>query len=161
MPGDFDLAVEFRHASWFASGTLSDRAFAVLQKHRAGAVITDVAGRRDVCHAALPVPFVMVRFVGNNLHPTDFPRVDAWIARLVEWRSLGLGRAYFFAHQPDDGFAPETLAHFTTGARAAGVHIPEATIEPPPSPQLAFFGASAAPETTPSKKKAARAPTRR
>jgi len=35
-----------------------------------------VAGRRDVCHATLTAPELMLRFVGNGLHPTDLTRVD-------------------------------------------------------------------------------------
>ena len=85
----------------------------------------------------------MVRFVGNaadpesGLHPTDLPRADVWLDRLLEWRRLGMERAYFFAHQPDDALAPETLAHFTGRAREKGLSMPAATLEPA---QLDLFG---------------------
>jgi uncharacterized protein YecE (DUF72 family) len=128
LPAEFRIAIEFRHPSWFRGGALSDAVFSGLARRGAGVVITDVAGRRDVCHGSVTAPFVMVRFVGNNLHPTDMPRADAWLDRLVEWRALGLERAYFFAHQPDDAFAPETLAHFTAQARARGLAMPAASL---------------------------------
>lgn len=137
LPEGFRVAVELRHPSWFRRGALVDRAFDVLARRGAGAVITDVAGRRDVCHASVTAPFVLVRFVGNSLHPTDLPRADAWLDRLVEWRARGLHHAYFFAHQPDDALAPETLAHVTARARDLGLATPAATLE---AAQLDLFG---------------------
>lgn len=124
LPVDFRVAVEFRHPSWFDRGELRDDAARVLSRWGAGAVITDVAGRRDVCHGSITAPFVIVRFVGNGLHPTDLPRADAWIERLVELRDLGLHEAYFFAHQPDDALAPELLAHVARRARKRGIDLP-------------------------------------
>lgn len=154
LPAGFRVAVEFRHASWFRRGALCDRAFASLERRGAGAVITDVAGRRDVCHGSVTAPFVLVRFVGNNLHPTDAPRAGAWLDRLVEWRALGLESAYFFAHQPDDAFAPETLAHFTGIARERGLSMPAATLE---AAQLDLFGGAAPGNTQPVSKPTGRA----
>ncbi|MFO0590683.1 MAG: DUF72 domain-containing protein [Polyangiaceae bacterium] len=129
LPEAFRVAVEFRHPSWFHRGALREDAVRVLEQRGAGAVITDVAGRRDVCHAAITAPFVIVRFVGNGyadrgLHPTDLPRADVWLRRLVEWRALGLGEAYFFAHEPDDALAPELLTHVAQTARAEGLDVP-------------------------------------
>lgn len=137
LPETFRVAVELRHPSWFSRGALVDSAFRLLERRRAAAVITDVAGRRDVCHASLTAPFVLIRFAGNGLHPTDAPRAEAWLDRLIEWRALGLRSAYFFAHQPDDALAPETLAHFTARARARGLALPAATLE---AAQLGLFG---------------------
>jgi uncharacterized protein YecE (DUF72 family) len=120
--------VEFRHAELFRRGELHPGACAVLERHGAGAVITDVAGRRDVCHATLTAPELMLRFVGNGLHPTDLTRVDAWLDRLADWRARGLRRVFFFVHQPDDHLAPELMQ--AIGARAAKrglpVHLPRA-----------------------------------
>lgn len=165
LPEQFRLAVELRHPSWFARGTLIDEAVTVLERRGAGAVITDVAGRRDVCHASITAPFVIVRFVGNGLHPTDMPRTDAWLDRLLEWRNLGLPSAYFFAHQPDDAFAPETLDHFVSRARERGIAMPPVLPPAPAEPrQLDLFGNAI--ETTPPraaslKKAAAARPARR
>jgi uncharacterized protein YecE (DUF72 family) len=130
LPAGFPVAVEFRHAAWFVRGALRDDALTVLERRRASAVITDVAGRRDACHASLTAPEVMVRFVGNAMHPTDRPRVEAWLDRLIEWRARGLERAYFFVHQPDNLLAPELLTVATEAARARGVRLPEITLNP-------------------------------
>lgn len=70
-------------------------------------VITDVAGRRDVCHLRLTTNTVLVRFVGNNLHPTDYSRIDDWVRRLEYWFSNGLHQVYFFTHEPDNLMAPD------------------------------------------------------
>ncbi|MEZ4299647.1 MAG: DUF72 domain-containing protein [Polyangiaceae bacterium] len=133
LPRALRMAVELRHPGWFEGGGLHPGAVEVLEKNTCCAVITDVAGRRDVCHSAVTAPFVIVRFVGNGLHPTDLPRLDAWLDRLIQLRGLGLHEAYFFAHQPDDALAPETLHHFTAGARERGIDMPAATLETPAS----------------------------
>jgi hypothetical protein len=49
----------------------------------------------------------VIRFVGNNLHGTDYSRVDAWVERIVLWLESGLREVYFFSHEPDNLFAPE------------------------------------------------------
>ena len=155
LPEAFRVAVEFRHPSWFTgTGELREDAIRVLEHRGAGAVITDVAGRRDVCHASITAPFVIVRYVGSSLHPTDLPRADAWLDRLVAWRALGLDEAYLFVHQPDDALAPELLAHVAAGARRRGIDMPDLQIG---SAQLALFG-GAAPSPSPPTVKAKSAP---
>ena len=101
------IAVEVRHASWFATKSKTEALMDVLAKHLATAVITDVAGRRDVLHAYVTAPRTMIRFVGNGLHPTDFPRLLEWTGRLKKWR---LPEAYIFPHQPDNILAPDATA---------------------------------------------------
>jgi uncharacterized protein YecE (DUF72 family) len=83
-----------------------------LEKYGASTVITDVAGRRDVAHMALTSGQVLVRFVGNDLHPTDFTRLDDWAERLTDWFSRGLKECYFFTHEPDNLLAPDLAAAF-------------------------------------------------
>jgi uncharacterized protein YecE (DUF72 family) len=110
IPKDFPVAVEFRHPGWFdANRHLVDAAFDRLVDAGAATVITDVAGRRDVGHASLTSARVLVRFVGNDLHPTDFERVGAWVARIGRWREQGLRELYFFVHQPDNVRSPELI----------------------------------------------------
>jgi len=120
--------VEFRHAELFRRGVLHPAAAELLERHRAGAVVTDVAGRRDVCHATLTVPELMLRFVGNGLHPSDWERAEAWLDRLAGWRARGLRRVYFFVHQPDDLVAPELMRGIGERAARRGipVHVPRA-----------------------------------
>jgi uncharacterized protein YecE (DUF72 family) len=49
----------------------------------------------------------MIRFVGNNLHETDYSRIDRWVNRLNLWFEKGLKEVYFFTHEPDNILAPE------------------------------------------------------
>ena len=104
---DIPLAIEFRHEGWFEGHQLIPQLYELLYHFRIAAVITDVAGRRDVLHTSLPSNTAMIRFVGNGLVPTDYQRADAWIDRIHVWVNQGLKRLYFFVHEPDDTFAPE------------------------------------------------------
>ncbi len=106
-PKDIPLAIEFRHSAWFSKQQLIPEARAILQAHGVAPVITDVAGRRDVCQVSLTNKTAMLRFVGNALHETDYTRTDAWIERIAQWVALGLEELYFFVHEPDDTHAPE------------------------------------------------------
>ncbi len=106
-PRELDLSVELRHRGWFQRG---DEAFRLLEQHGAAAVITDSAGRRDAVHQRLTSGTAFVRFLGNNLHPTDLRRIDDWAERLCGWADEGLERVYFFVHQPDERRSPELVA---------------------------------------------------
>lgn len=106
-PNSFKLALEFRHPSWFENKCLLPALTEYLQGRGIGAVITDVAGRRDVLHASVTAPFTLIRFIANDLHRSDFSRCEAWAKRLGEWRDQGLQQAFFIIHEPDDVMAPE------------------------------------------------------
>ncbi|MCC6726546.1 MAG: DUF72 domain-containing protein [Saprospiraceae bacterium] len=106
------LAVEVRHESWFSDASNTGRLFDLLAKYEVSTVITDVAGRRDVAHMHLTTDKLLVRFVGNDLHPTDFTRLDDWATRLNHWFSMGLKECYFFTHEPDNLLAPDLAAAF-------------------------------------------------
>lgn len=110
FPRSIPLAVELRHEDWFKQEDNRRRLFDVLERRHTGAVITDVAGRRDVLHMHVTAYFAMVRFVGNNLHPTDYERLQEWAARILYWQSLGLKEIWFFTHEPDNLRAPEAAA---------------------------------------------------
>ncbi len=120
-PGDFELALEFRHPSWFDGPRVLPSLVAYLQGRSIGLVITDVAGRRDVSHSSISAPFTMVRFVGNDLHASDFARARDWDGRLRRWEGQGLERVFFFVHQPADVHLPEmaaaTIQLFNSGRR--------------------------------------------
>ncbi|TPE45454.1 DUF72 domain-containing protein [Pontibacter mangrovi] len=111
IPESIPLNVELRHEAWFTDNVASLELFEVLEKYKAGTVLTDVAGRRDVLHMRLTTPSAMVRFVGNGLHPTDYTRIDAWVERLKEWFDNGLRQLYFFVHEPDNTLAPELATY--------------------------------------------------
>ena len=111
FPHEIPLAVEARHESFFQQTMPSEDFFGLLQSHGAAAVITDVSGRRDVCHMRLTNGKALVRFVGNALHPTDYQRIDSWATRIKSWLKAGLQEVYFFAHEPDNLLAPELAAY--------------------------------------------------
>jgi uncharacterized protein YecE (DUF72 family) len=104
------LAVEVRHPAFFQETTESNAFFDLLTQYNTTAVITDVAGRRDVCHMHLTSPRTMIRFVGNGLHPSDYSRIEEWALRLKTWLENGLQEVYFFTHEPDNLLAPELTA---------------------------------------------------
>ena len=107
FPSHIPLAIELRHESWFKDVDSSRGLFELLENTNSATVLTDVAGRRDVLHMRLTNGVGMVRFVGNDLHTTDYERMDEWVTRLQEWRDQGLKEVYFFTHEPDNLKAPE------------------------------------------------------
>lgn len=107
FPSEIPLAVEVRHESFFQKNVAAEDFFQLLQNHNIATVITDVAGRRDVCHMRLTNRRVLVRFVGNKLHPSDFQRIESWSERLKTWLDAGLHEVFFFTHEPDNLLAPE------------------------------------------------------
>jgi uncharacterized protein YecE (DUF72 family) len=106
------LAVEVRNEKVFENRTYFDRFFSLLEQYNISSVITDVSGRRDVLHQRLTTTTCMVRFVGNDLHRTDYQRVDAWVMQLLKWIEEGLQNLYFFSHQPDNLRSPEMALYF-------------------------------------------------
>jgi uncharacterized protein YecE (DUF72 family) len=113
VPSGFRVAVEFRHSQWFSGGKLRPEAAGLLERAGATAVMTDVAGRRDVLHMSLTNSTAMIRFTGNELHPTDYSRLDEWVAKLKGWFEAGLSELYFFTHQPDETTAPQLVTYIT------------------------------------------------
>jgi uncharacterized protein YecE (DUF72 family) len=107
IPKEIKLFVELRHEEWFQEPTAFQDVFNMLERNQAGAVITDVAGRRDCLHMRLTSNEAFVRFVGNDLHPTDYARVDHWVQRIKRWFDSGLQRLYFFMHQTSEIYSPE------------------------------------------------------
>jgi uncharacterized protein YecE (DUF72 family) len=107
LPGDISFFIEERWPGFYTDKRLMDRYYARLRELKIGAVITDTAGRKDVLHMNLTVPKTFIRFVGNSLHPTDFPRIDHWATRLKQWLDAGLDEFYFFMHMHDEGKSPE------------------------------------------------------
>lgn len=93
------LAVEVRHESWFGDPFITEALMDTLASYGTAAVITDVAGRRDVLHNYITAPRTMIRFVGNGLIESDFERLAEWGAKLQDWN---LPETYFFPHQPEN-----------------------------------------------------------
>ena len=105
-PSEIPLAIELRHSSWFVDPQVLDNLEKLLIPHKCGLVITDVAGRRDVLHQRITSEHVLLRFVGNGLHPTDFTRWDEWANQLSNWIDSGLNSAYIFIHEPHPADVP-------------------------------------------------------
>ena len=95
---------------WFLKPT-SEELFQNLKKLKIGAVITDTAGRRDCCHMHLTIPKTFVRYVGNSLHKTDFPRIDGWVERMKYWLDNGIEEINFFMHMHDEATSPELTVY--------------------------------------------------
>jgi uncharacterized protein YecE (DUF72 family) len=143
FPDAFDIAVEFRHPSWFENGGLPERVLEAFLERRRSIVITDVAGRRDVCHMAFTNPTTMVRFVGNGLHPTDYERIDAWVDRMATWLEKGVQSIYFFPHEPDNLLAPDLSIYLLEQVQSKlQVEVRGPSIPPkdaPPGSQMQLF----------------------
>lgn len=111
LPRDFPVCVELRHEDWFRESDVVSETFSLFKELGIGTVITDTSGRRDCIHQKLTIPVAFIRFVGNNLHPTDFTRIDAWVDRLQSWMENGI-KIYFFIHNHEESNSPE-LAKYT------------------------------------------------
>jgi len=89
---------------------------------KAGCIITDATGRRDIVHMRLSTPTVFIRYVGNNRHVTDFKRVDEWAGRLKTWIDAGIESLYFMMHQHQGkGFPGDVLVCNRTAERTLRV----------------------------------------
>lgn len=111
LPHDLQFFLEVRHPGWFENDKEKRELFNTLYTLNIGAVITDTAGRRDCAHMHLTVPKAFIRFVGNSLHPTDFPRCDEWVARIKNWIDQGLKELYFFMHMHQEATSPELTVY--------------------------------------------------
>ena len=80
IPNHIRLAVEFRNENLFSNG-IKPELYDILSKHGISAVITDVAGRRDVLHSSILSDHVVIRFVAND-DPSDWERLEWWMERL-------------------------------------------------------------------------------
>jgi uncharacterized protein YecE (DUF72 family) len=107
FPKHIPLAIELRHETWFSNPHYFNTVFDLFETHNISTVITDVAGRRDVLHQRLTTGKAVIRFVGNDLHETDFTRLQSWVNRLKTWFEMGLKEVYFFTHEPDNLKAPD------------------------------------------------------
>lgn len=111
LPKHIPVFLELRSPEWFQASKEMDELTDVCRHLGIGFVITDVAGRRDVLHMRLTTSTAFVRFVGNNLHETDFQRIDLWVERITKWANEGLKELYFFIHMHDEKESP-VLAHY-------------------------------------------------
>ena len=107
-------AIELRHESWFKNEAALKHVCNYFYKNNITLLQTDTAGRRDVIHQRLTTKTAFIRFVANDLHPSDYKRMDAWITRLKYWIDNGLEEICFFVHTPTHELMPELVIYFVT-----------------------------------------------
>ncbi|RAK01911.1 uncharacterized protein YecE (DUF72 family) [Larkinella arboricola] len=132
LPDDLEVAVEFRHPDWFRKPAVWQQTLERLCALHRHVVISDVAGRRDVLHMSLTSPNLVLRFVANEGHKTDYERTDAWVERLKTWFGQGLQTAYLFIHGGElNDTAPELIRYWVQRLNAVcGLNLQEPTIRP-------------------------------
>ncbi|MEO1487004.1 MAG: DUF72 domain-containing protein [Bacteroidota bacterium] len=136
-PKEFPLAMEFRHTDWFNDEKVSQELYHLLQENNIANVLVDTAGRRDLMHMRLTNNEAFIRYVGAN-HPTDYDRLEDWIARIAQWKNMGLTNFHFFVHQNLELESPLLSARFIeslNGAFDAGLQVPQ-TLNKPNTPSL-------------------------
>ncbi|MFI5188270.1 MAG: DUF72 domain-containing protein [Chitinophagales bacterium] len=111
LPTDLQFFLEVRHPDWFGRNETREELFSTLKEINMGAVITDTAGRRDCAHMHITISKTFIRYVGNSLHKTDYPRIDDWVNRIKYWRDNGLKETYFFMHMHDEAKSPELTVY--------------------------------------------------
>ncbi len=132
LPKDIDFAVEFRHADWFADKKVTNELSELCIENNVSLVLTDAPGRRDVLHMNLTCPIALIRFVGNDLHNSDYERIDQWVERLKVWQENGLRDFYFLMHQTNELHMLKSLQYFARKVNEklpTTVTIPQATKE--------------------------------
>lgn len=133
LPRDLNVFTELRNEEWFSDPSYRKEVFELFTHLNKGAVITDVAGRRDVLHMEVTIPEVFIRFIGNGAayREADFARIDAWTERIRTWQDKGLKKVYFFLHQRDELESVRLAAHTVKSFnQTLGSQIPEITLQP-------------------------------
>ncbi len=97
-PREMQLAVEVRHPGWFDNAAVSNELFHLLESNGVTNVLVDTAGRRDMLHMRHTNRSTFIPYVGAN-HPSDYQRLDEWVARISDWVKQGINEINFFVHQ--------------------------------------------------------------
>lgn len=115
FPDSISLAIEFRNKDWFLENNVF---WNILKDRNVTSIITDTAGKREVLHGNVTTNDLFVRFTGNDLHKTDFDRLDQW-TEILSKEILNLSNIYFFIHEPNDIYFPEASYHFIKSLKKA------------------------------------------
>jgi uncharacterized protein YecE (DUF72 family) len=127
LPKDVQFFLEVRHPDWFIKPT-SDELFDKLRQLKIGTVITDTAGRRDYCHMHLTIPKIFIRFAGNSLHKSNFPRIDTLAERMKYWLDNGIQEINFIMHMHDEATSPELTVYLVEKInKVCGLDLPAPT----------------------------------
>jgi len=120
-PEHIPFSIELRHPKWFENKNEHLRILGEkLVGFNTSLVVTDVAGRRDVCHNLLSSSSLILRLVGNGLLDSDFERINNWI-QLVEENQDNLDEVYIFFHQPSMVDIPSMVNYFIESAEKSGL----------------------------------------
>ncbi len=124
LPRDFPYAVEVRHRDYFDNGEMEGRLNGVLTELGIDRVLLDSrplfsAQPTTQCESisqnrkprvplrqTVTAGHPMVRLIGRDRVQQTLPWVDQWAKVVAQWLQAGL-EPYFFAHTPDDLFAPD------------------------------------------------------
>jgi uncharacterized protein YecE (DUF72 family) len=133
LPRDLNVFTELRNEEWYSDPSFRKEVFEMFTRLNKGAVITDVAGRRDVLHMEVTIPEVFIRFIGTgaSYREADFARIDAWAERIKIWQDNGLKKVYFFLHQHDERESIRLGKHAVEAFnKTLGSQIPEIQLQP-------------------------------
>lgn len=159
-PAGHRLAVEVRHADWYAAPAEA-ALMELLERHGAGRVIMDVrplsagplpGAEEDLQRARDNKPDVpmrplrsggiaLVRYIGHPDLALNGPFLDEWAGRVAAWLAEG-AEVYFFCHCPDERLSPRICRAFHARlARLADLPPLDWGADEPPAPpeQLSLF----------------------
>ena len=110
-PRELKLAFELRHTDWFNTPVIAEELYALFEHYKVTTILVDTAGRRDLMHMRMTTDEPFIRYVGAN-DPSDYTRLDDWVARLVLWKQQGMKSFHFFIHQNKEVESTLLSAHF-------------------------------------------------
>ena len=135
-----NFAIELRHPSWFAKEQVLKHVCNYFYKNNITFLILDTGGRRDVIHQRLTTKTAFIRFLANDLHATDYKRMDDWVIQLDKWVDNGLEEICFFAHTPTNALMPDIVTYFIKAlANKTGIKIETPKIIKPTQPDIKLF----------------------
>ena len=140
-PKEIEFAIELRNKEWFTKEAEQLRNFAKqISELNTAILITDVSGRRDVCHCTLSNQALMIRLVGNAGHSTDLQRISNWVELIFSHQSQ-LKDVYLFFHQPAMENIPKMVNQFIQKLEEKGLKSPIPVLNPKyqPNIQLRLF----------------------
>ncbi len=111
LPTNMQFFLELHIPDWFGKVDMKAELFDFLRSINMDIVITDTSARRDCAHLHAIVPKTFIRYVGYNLHPADYTRVDDWINRMKYWLDNGIEEIYFLMRMHDETFSSELTVH--------------------------------------------------
>jgi uncharacterized protein YecE (DUF72 family) len=118
------FAIELRHQSWFNNASVLKQISNYFYKNDLTFLLLDTGGKREVIHQRLTSKTAFIRFLANDLHPTDYTRINDWVKQLTIWIENGLEEICFFVHTPTNALMPDIVTYFIkTLAKETGIKI--------------------------------------